>query len=57
MKEEGRPLEAFSKQEDDMRRQAVIDWKEKYIRFGIWKELDDRRDRAKAEQELREKGL
>lgn len=38
-----------------MRRQAVSDWKERYIRFGIWEELDHRRDNAKAEQETKEK--
>jgi hypothetical protein len=43
------------KEEDDMRRQATSDWKERYIRFGIWEELDSRRDKAKAEQEAKEK--
>jgi hypothetical protein len=55
MKEGGKPLEAYSKEQDDMRRQAVSDWKERYIRFGIWEELDYRRDKAKAEQESKEK--
>ena len=43
------------KEEDDMRRQATSDWKERYIRFGIWEELDQRRDKAKAEQEAKDK--
>ena len=55
MKEGGKPLEAYSKEQDDMRREAVSDWKERYIRFGIWEELDSRRDKAKAEQEAKEK--
>ena len=55
MSHEGRPLESYSKEKDDMRRQEVSDWKERYIRFGIWEELDYRRDKAKAEQEAKEK--
>lgn len=55
MKEQGKRLEAYSQEQDDMRRQAVSDWKERYIRFGIWKELDYRRDKAKAEQKPKEK--
>jgi hypothetical protein len=55
MKEGDKPLEAYSKEQDDMRRQSVSDWKERYIRFGIWEELDYRRDKAKAEQEAKEK--
>jgi hypothetical protein len=42
-------------EEDDMRRKATSDWKERYIRFGIWEELDYRRDKAKAEKEAKEK--
>jgi hypothetical protein len=55
MKEGGKPLEAYSQEQDDMRRQAVSDCKERYIRFGIWEELDSRRDKSKAEQEAKEK--
>ena len=55
MKEGGKPLEAYSQEQDDMRRQAVSDWKERYIRFGICEELDQRRDKAKAEQQIKEK--
>ena len=55
MKEGDKPLEEYSKEQDDMRRQAVSDWKERYIRFGIWEELDQRRDKLKAEQEKKEK--
>ena len=55
MKEGGKPLEAYSQEQDDMRRQAVSDWKERYIRFGTWEELDSRRDKGKAEQEGKEK--
>ncbi len=47
--------EEYNREYDDMRRQAVSDWKERYIRFGIWEELDHRRDKAKAEQEAKEK--
>ena len=55
MKEGNKPLESYSQEQDDMRRQSVSDWKERYIRFGIWEELDNRRDKAKAEQEVKEK--
>ena len=43
MKEGGRPLEAYSQDQDDMRRQAVSDWKERYLRFNIGEELDQRK--------------
>ena len=43
MKEGGKPLEAYSQEQDDMRRQAVSDWKERYLRFNIGEELDQRK--------------
>ena len=48
MKEGGKPLEAYSQEQDDMRRQAVSDWKERYFRFNIGEELDQRKKEKEA---------
>jgi hypothetical protein len=48
MKEGGKPLEAYSQEQDDMRRQAVSDWKERYLRFNIGEELDQRKKEKEA---------
>ena len=36
------------KEEDDMRRQATSDWKERYLRFNIGEELDQRKREKEA---------
>ena len=32
-----------NQEEDDMRRQATSDWKERYLRYNIGEELDQRK--------------
>ena len=36
------------KEEDDMMRQATSDWKERYLRFNIGEELDQRKKEKEA---------
>ena len=47
-----------NQEEDDMRRQATSDWKERYLRFNIGEELDQRKKEKEAkanETETKEK--
>jgi hypothetical protein len=37
-----------NQEEDDMRRQATSDWKERYLRYNIGEELDQRKKEKEA---------